>query len=170
MWLKKRIQCPNLNWVNANILCRYGLVACMGWLDGSAISDICAYCCAEDPLKILRAFTSLLSSAVACVFSNLHQFVKYCTLRSSVWLNYFWRKVQVFLQLIECRAINVFSLLLFCVIVCCFAKHLVLQNFWSSRQKAYFFMPLKINMWCLLGDAEVTESLQRKHFAVLLGF
>lgn len=31
-------------------------------------------------------------------------------------------------------------------------------------------MPLKINMWCLLGDAEVTESLQRKHFAVLLGF
>lgn len=31
-------------------------------------------------------------------------------------------------------------------------------------------MVLKINMWWLLGDAEVTESLQRKHFAVLLAF
>lgn len=54
--------------------------------------------------------------------------------------------------------------------------YVVLQDTWYYRtlglkdKKPHFFMVLKINMWWLLGDAEVTESLQRKHFAVLLAF
>lgn len=39
-----------------------------------------------------------------------------------------------------------------------FVRHLLLQNFRSSKQKAHFFMLLKINAWLLLGDAEVVES------------
>lgn len=54
--------------------------------------------------------------------------------------------------------------------MCVVCMTLGTTELWSSKQKPHFFMLLKINMWWLLGDAEVVESLQRKHFVVLFAF